>query len=95
MVTVLNSVKKALGILVLISLLSRLLGDKLSIPHVWNAPSENLNFVGRGEFLKRIETIFNQDQGKITVLYGPPGFGKTQIAKRYTYTHYPNYDFVW
>lgn len=66
-----------------------------SVPQVWNVPTENRNFVGRENLLDSIEKFFKSGNSKIAVVSGYSGFGKTQIAKRYAYRNYSNYDVVW
>src|SRR5688572_18346007 len=64
-------------------------------PLVWNAPSENPNFVGREDILHEVLNLFNKAPLKIAVISGPPGYGKTQTAKRYVYQNFAKYDVVW
>lgn len=51
--------------------------------------------MGRKKILKTISALFKNSPLKIAALYGPTGFGKSQIAKHYAYLHYPAYDVVW
>lgn len=64
-------------------------------PLVWNAPPENPNFVGREDILHEVLNLFNKAPLKIAVINGPPGYGKTQTAKRYIYLNFAKYDAVW
>ncbi len=84
--------RKALMSLLLLALPQEPLA---SIPHVWNVPTENHNFIGREGLLKDIATIFKNAPLKTVVLYGPSGIGKSQIAKKYAYQNYTAYDVVW
>ena len=64
-------------------------------PQVWNIPAENPNFIGREEALDNIYNIFKTSDTKTAVISGSQGFGKTQIAKRYAYNNFSEYDVVW
>jgi len=64
-------------------------------PKAWNVPPENPNFVGRVDVLTEISNLLNTSSSKIVVISGPQGFGKTQIAKRFVYKNFANYDVVW
>jgi len=64
-------------------------------PKAWNVPPENPNFVGRVDVLTEISNLLNTSSSKIVVISGPQGFGKTQIAKRFVYQNFANYDVVW
>lgn len=61
---------------------------------VWNLSRENAFFVGREDYLQKIETFFKGEKN-ILALTGGPGFGKSQIAKKYAQQFHKNYDFVW
>ena len=54
------------------------------IPKIWNTSGFNSYFVGREEQLQRIHSFFKNDKKQIIAITGGPGFGKTQIAKKYT-----------
>ena len=70
-------------------------GESSSVPAIWNVPPENVNFVGREDILNSINNIFNSTSSKTAVLTGASGFGKSQIAKKYIYNNYSNYDVIW
>lgn len=65
------------------------------IPDVWNVPVENPSFVGREDILKTIKSLLANPHLNTAVIYGPSGFGKSQIVKHYIYKNYPAYDIVW
>jgi len=88
--------KKIFKIIVIISCaLFPVKGQTAQIPTIWNVPAENPNFVGRQTFLNTIGNSFKTTPFKVTVLAGPSGFGKSQIAKKYAHLNYSNYDIVW
>lgn len=64
-------------------------------PEVWNLTSESPSFVGRESHLEKIFTIFEKSKLKTVFIVGGPGFGKTQIAKKYANTHHSEYQVVW
>lgn len=64
-------------------------------PLVWQAPSENPYFIGRGDVLDDIENILEKSFVKIAVITGAQGFGKTQTVKKYVYQNFAKYDIVW
>lgn len=66
-----------------------------SQPKVWNLSDENLLFVGRKEQLEAIHDFFERDDRRALALTGGPGFGKTQIAKKYAQTFVDDYDLIW
>lgn len=49
---------------------------------VWNLSNPNSFFVGREEKLNHMSSFFTKG-GHILAITGGPGFGKTQIAKKY------------
>jgi len=63
-------------------------------PKVWNISNANLFFVGREAKLHEIHSFFNKG-GHILALTGGPGFGKTQIAKKYAQQFQKEYTLVW
>lgn len=65
------------------------------IPHVWDVPTENPNFVGREDILAEISNLFKSASLKTAVITGPQGFGKSQTAKHFVYQSFSNYDVVW
>src|SRR3990167_5745408 len=62
---------------------------------VWNLSHENLFFVGREEELQAIHSFFKKEKRQILALTGGPGFGKTQIAKKYAQQFYKDYRLMW
>lgn len=70
-------------------------GKSSSAPAIWSVPPENSNFFGREDILNKIENIFQSASSKTAVLTGASGFGKSQIAKKYIYNNYSNYDVIW
>ncbi len=93
--TTLFNYLNSLAILVIISIIFSIEVNATSIPQVWNVPTENRNFVGRENLLDSIEKFFKAGNSRIAVVSGYSGFGKSQLAKRYAYRNYPNYDVVW
>lgn len=53
-----------------------------------NLPQENLFFTGREVILDRLHGLL-EGKSRIVVLSGLAGIGKTQIATKYAYRHYP------
>ncbi|OJW46991.1 MAG: hypothetical protein BGO67_09855 [Alphaproteobacteria bacterium 41-28] len=66
-----------------------------SFKKMWNLSKENLFFVGREGKLQEINSFFRKGDGDILALTGGPGFGKSQIAKKYAYHFQNNYSLVW
>ncbi len=64
-------------------------------PQVCNLSQTNFFFIGREEQLKMIDLFFKKGDKIVLTLTGGPGFGKTQIAKKYAHTFHHNYDFIW
>lgn len=64
-------------------------------PKIWNVPRHNNSFTGREHFLKLIDTALDQENNMIVAIVGPPGIGKTQVAKRYAELNKNEYDIVW
>ncbi len=63
-------------------------------PVVWGAvPARNPEFVGRDELLDHL-TASLRPVGR-TILHGPGGLGKTQIAVEYIYRQLRDHDLVW
>lgn len=66
-----------------------------SQPKAWNLSQENPFFVGREDHLEAIHDFFKRDDRRVLALTGGPGFGKTQIAKRFAQKYAGDYDFIW
>lgn len=66
-----------------------------SQPKVCNLSRENLFFVGRENQLLMIHEFFKKDERRILAITGGPGFGKTQIAKKYALEFAGDYDLIW
>lgn len=64
-------------------------------PAAWNLFHENLFFVGREDQLQTIHSFFKRDDRRILALTGGPGFGKTQIAKKYAQKFADDYELIW
>ncbi|MBP9693046.1 MAG: hypothetical protein KBD90_06965, partial [Alphaproteobacteria bacterium] len=62
---------------------------------VCNLSQTNVFFVGREEHLQKINTFFQKEDKIVFALTGGPGFGKSQIAKKYAHSHYQKYDLIW
>lgn len=52
---------------------------------------KNPNFIGRGEFLDRLDVEAKSPSSKVVVLHGLGGIGKTQIALEYVHSYYEGY----
>ena len=70
-------------------------GITTPLPPIWQVPHENPSFIGREILLQKIHEKLQTSPDKIVVIYGPSGFGKSQVAKKYVYQHYLAYDVVW
>ena len=67
-------------------------------PRIWNVPTRNNDFVGRGAILERLRDKLSEGGTAVVLpqaLYGLGGVGKTQIALEYAHRFMPNYDLVW
>ncbi|KAB2832020.1 MAG: hypothetical protein F9K49_08815 [Caedimonadaceae bacterium] len=62
---------------------------------VCNLSQTNVFFVGREEHLQQIKDFFKKNDKIILALTGGPGFGKSQIAKKYAHIYHKDYDFIW
>ncbi len=69
-----------------------------TVPPIWNVPTRNADFTGRGSTLERLRN--NLAGGGIAIvlaqaLYGMGGVGKTQVALEYAHRFKADYDLVW
>ena len=69
-----------------------------TVPPIWNVPTRNADFTGRGATLERLRDKLAG--GGMTVvlaqaLYGMGGVGKTQVALEYAHRFKADYDLVW
>ncbi|MEK6734080.1 MAG: NB-ARC domain-containing protein [Pseudomonadota bacterium] len=64
-------------------------------PQIWNVPSHNRSFTGRNEVLDGLTQALSTSNDSILAIVGPPGIGKTQVAKRYAELSKHKYDIVW
>src|ERR1700722_11825550 len=65
-------------------------------PKILNISIANPFFVGRKEKIKQIHSYFKKrGEVKILAITGGPGFGKTQIAKKYALQFGKEYELVW
>lgn len=64
-------------------------------PKICNLSQTNLFFVGREEQLQQVDSFFKKGDKIVLAITGGPGFGKTQIAKKYAHAYHQNYDFIW
>ncbi|MGL5720041.1 MAG: NB-ARC domain-containing protein [Alphaproteobacteria bacterium] len=60
-----------------------------AVPAIGNFPPSNSHFVGRKSLLQSLEKTFHTNP--IVALTGGPGFGKTQLAKKFAYLQRTNY----
>jgi tetratricopeptide (TPR) repeat protein len=58
-------------------------------------PPHNLNFTGRSEILERIHSLLEESAGRVYLLAGGGGIGKTQIATEYAHRYRDDYDLIW
>ncbi|MBA3814345.1 MAG: hypothetical protein H0X26_07655 [Alphaproteobacteria bacterium] len=67
-----------------------------SVTHstVWNLSNDNTFFVGRENYLQKIESFF-KGKSNMLALTGWHGFGKSQIAKKFAQQFHKNYAFIW
>lgn len=62
---------------------------------VWNLSDKNIFFVGREEKLAEIHSFFERRERRTLALTGGPGFGKSQIAKKFAQKFEGDYDLIW
>lgn len=90
----LNYLNRALQTLLILGF-SQTLAFSSAYPKIWNVPPPNHYFVGREDVLESILAMFKSTDHNTTVIAGPQGFGKTQIAKRFVYKNFADYDVIW
>ncbi|MBV1849971.1 FxSxx-COOH system tetratricopeptide repeat protein [Catellatospora tritici] len=67
-----------------------------ALPAVWNVPTRNPNFVGRGDELAELAAgLRSGGLVAVSALRGMGGVGKTQLAMEYAYQHAAGFDVVW
>jgi tetratricopeptide (TPR) repeat protein len=65
-----------------------------TVPPIWHVPaSRNPEFLGRTDLLNEMHSALNS--GRIVVLTGIAGVGKTELAREYAYRHAGEYSLVW
>ena len=64
-------------------------------PKVWNLTNKNFFFVGREEIIQKISSFFKTNPMRILALTGGPGFGKSQLAKKYAHSSCYRYTLIW
>jgi tetratricopeptide (TPR) repeat protein len=67
-------------------------------PQVWNTPTRNPSFTGRGQELDELHHRLSESGSAAVLpeaLHGLGGVGKSQIAIEYIYRHASEYDAVW
>jgi len=68
------------------------------VPPIWNVPSRNTDFTGRGAALERLRDKLAGGGMAVVLaqaLYGMGGVGKTQVALEYAHRFKADYDLVW
>ena len=68
------------------------------VPPVWNVPTRNADFTGRGAVLESLRDKLAGGGVAVVVaqaLYGLGGVGKTQVALEYAHRFKADYDIVW
>jgi MinD-like ATPase involved in chromosome partitioning or flagellar assembly len=69
-----------------------------TIPPIWNVPTRNADFTGRGAILEKVRDRLAGAGMAVVVaqaLYGLGGVGKTQIALEYAHRFMADYDLIW
>ena len=68
------------------------------VPPIWNVPTRNADFTGRGPTLERLRDKLAGGGMAVVLaqaLYGMGGVGKTQVALEYAHRFKADYDLVW
>ena len=66
-----------------------------SLAKLRGVPPHNLNFTGRSAILGRIHDLLAESAGRVYLLAGGGGIGKTQIATEYAHRFRDDYDLIW
>jgi tetratricopeptide (TPR) repeat protein len=68
-------------------------------PNAWRVPlGHNVHFTGREDLLEELRarlTKPNDELGRVQVLHGPAGMGKTQLAVEYAHRFGASYGVIW
>jgi hypothetical protein len=65
------------------------------LPPVWNIPTRNPGFTGRGELLGQVRDRLRAGGKAVQALHGMGGVGKTQLALEYAHRFAQTYDLAW
>jgi TIR domain-containing protein/tetratricopeptide repeat protein/AAA domain-containing protein len=69
-----------------------------TVPAIWNLPTRNPDFTGRGASLQRMRDTLTGSGFAVVLaqaLYGLGGVGKTQVALEYAHRFKADYDLIW
>jgi hypothetical protein len=69
-----------------------------TLPTIWNVPTRNADFTGRGASLQRMRDTLTGSGFAVVLaqaLYGLGGVGKTQVALEYAHRFKADYDLIW
>jgi TIR domain/Tetratricopeptide repeat/CobQ/CobB/MinD/ParA nucleotide binding domain/NB-ARC domain len=69
-----------------------------TVPPIWNVPTRNVGFTGRGATLEQLRDKLTGGGMAVVLaqaLYGLGGVGKTQVALEYAHRFKADYDLVW